>query len=135
MESDSNPYKAPSSEIDGSKKALVMSFSTLNFWRKLYLCFVWLGALLVLASVVVGLAAGARNGMSCISIWQLLIVLLIPTMAFWTHYAVTQRSSDQIVALAIINLIPFGNIVGCLIMLSIWRVTKKEREQYDLVKA
>jgi len=135
MESYNNPYKPPSSEIDGSKSKLVMSFGTLNFWRKFYLCLVWLFALLAFVIIFVGLVAGSDNGVGAISVFQLLVVLLVPVMALWTHYAVVNRSSDQIVALAIINIIPFGNIIGCLITISIWRVTKKELEKYDLVKA
>ena len=63
------------------------------------------------------------------------VVILIIGLAFWNHWAITKRRVGQITAIAIMNLIAGGNVIGCLIMISIRRVTLNEHKKYIIKNA
>ncbi|MEP5765542.1 MAG: hypothetical protein ABJ308_13165 [Halieaceae bacterium] len=97
------------------------SFATLNLWRKAYLGLVMitylpLGILVVLANF------GEGSFPMAVFVGGGLIALPL-----WTYRAVCVRKLNQLWVLSALKLIT-GNPVGCLIMLSIGRVTKKEIE-------
>jgi hypothetical protein len=52
--------------------------------------------------------------------------------AYWTQWAIVKRNVSHITTLAILNLIPGGNIIGCLIMFSIRGVTVNELKRFNL---
>jgi archaellum biogenesis protein FlaJ (TadC family) len=112
------------------EKTLEAKFSTLNIWRKIYLGLLWAAtALITLLLVFVVLV----NKDHVVGIFSIILVGFLLVMSSWTHWAVTRRDIDHITALAVINLFPCMNILGCLIMVSIRRVTVKERNNYKII--
>ncbi len=103
------------------------SFSTLNFWRKFYVVFQWAGAV-ILSGLLVFVGVVSED-------IDLLVVILLSFLiigfAYWNHVAIVSRNLDQITLLTILNLVPLSNLIGCLIMFSIRRVTKNELADYD----
>ncbi len=132
MTIDSSPFKTPESEL-GVKQEFQPTFSNLNFWRKLYLVLMWLFTGLFLAGIVIALFMMPSNSdFIGVSAFQIIIVIAWSGLTYWHHTAIVKRKLTQLTVLIIINLIPFFNIIGALIMLSIRRVTKKELEMYDI---
>ncbi len=122
-------YSAPSSELS-KKEERSASFSSLNFWRKFYIVLIWIGSLLTSAiffwaavdspEVSIGFSVGFS--------------LVIVGVTYWHHHAIVTRNITQITLLAVLNFIPLANLIGCLIMVSIRRVTKKELEEYEFIE-
>ena len=108
---------------------LEAAFSTLGFWRKLYLVVLWLGTAF-LAWILV--AATFEPGFEYTGI-TLGIAALTVAFSSWTHWAVVRRRVGHITAIAVLNFVPGGNIVGSLIMLSIRRVSVREPEERTLL--
>lgn len=135
MTSTENLYSTPEADVSGEKPKLVASFGTLNFWRKAYLVLMWFGTACILLGVGAILTLPELDDTFNMGIEFFIMFLLIAGISLWTHIAIVKRLNGQIVALAIINLFPLLNLIGLLIMLSILRVTKKEREAFNLVKS
>lgn len=128
MTTDTSPYAAPKSDLS-VKQDFIPSFSNLNFWRKLYLVLMWLLTLLVIVSVVRQAFDGqAISGTTA----QLAVAGLWLGLSCWQHTAIVNRKLTQLTVLTVINIVPFFNIIGALILLSIRRVTKKELEMYNI---
>lgn len=121
-----NVYDAPNASLstNNSKKA---SFTSLNFWRKLYLVLMWIGTTLMTIAFI---GAGIDSPEVSI-IHSGLFASLMLGFTYWHHRAIVSRNLKHITILAVLNLIPLGNLIGCLIMFSIRRVTKKELEDFD----
>ena len=102
----------------------IFTYANLNIWRKLYLSLLWLGVSLV----SLGLITKFNIDESSVDPILILLVVIFILFTYWTHYAVTKRKITQIKWLAFLNLIPFANLIGLLIMLSILRVSKIEIE-------
>ena len=100
------------------------SYSNLNILRKIYLSLLWLGVSLF----SLGLVAKIIEDANSIEPVLIIFVVILALFTYWTHYAVTKRKITQLKWLAFLNLIPFANIIGLLIMLSILRVSKIEVE-------
>ncbi|TVZ41587.1 hypothetical protein P886_0934 [Alteromonadaceae bacterium 2753L.S.0a.02] len=126
-----NPYETPESNILEEKTEIEASFATLNFWRKFYLCFMWLSLAMGCAVFIYVGVSSDEVGMGLFTFIYLVIAL---ALCVWTHNAVVKRKHNQLLVLTIINVFPFMNIIGALIMLSILRVTKKEHQQYKFVE-
>jgi hypothetical protein len=128
-----NPYSPPQSILEKKSDALTLSasFSTLNFWRKLYVVFSWTINILLAALFTVTITESDKNN---IPIAIGLAAFLLGT-AYWTHWAIVKRNVGHITTLAILNLIPGGNIIGCLIMFSIRSVTVNELERFNIKDA
>jgi len=103
------------------------TYSTLNFWRKLFILLQSVGAVVFVIAVVFAAKEAKEPGI--LIGWALLIVVL----ASWSYFAISYRKYRQIVALAFLNLLTL-NLVGLLIMLSILRVTKIELDQTSLAE-
>ncbi|WP_426357536.1 hypothetical protein ACPUVO_13885 [Pseudocolwellia sp. HL-MZ19] len=134
MNIDTSPFEAPKSDLTiNVKEELYPTFSNLNFWRKLYLCLMWFFTAFFFIGVVVNftiLAAGSGENLMA----QVFLSFFLAGFTYWNHTAIVKRKLKQITILTIINIVPFINIIGALIMLSIRRVTKKELEMYDVKK-
>lgn len=125
----SDVYSAPNSELS-KKEEKSASFSSLNFWRKFYIVLIWLGSLLT-STLFIWAAVGSPELSIGFSVGFSLVILGV---TYWHHHAIVSRNLTQITLLAILNLIPLANLIGCLIMVSIRRVTKKEREEYEIIE-
>ena len=87
----------------------------------------WVGAILTSALFVVAAINSAE-----LSVGFLIgLSVVILGITYWHHNAIVNRNLTQITILAVLNFIPLGNIIGCLIMVSIRRATQKELELYD----
>jgi hypothetical protein len=112
----------------------VFSFSTLNFWRKLWVVLVGIvncgiGVVLLLAPYIASQPAPVL-----VKVVFFLGGVLSLFVAWWTYYAVCHRRAGQLVAIAITNLLA-TNIIGALITLSIIRVTNIELRESENVGA
>ncbi|MES9946100.1 MAG: hypothetical protein ABW080_14185 [Candidatus Thiodiazotropha sp.] len=127
---ETNPYSTPKSVLvkDTDAISISTSFSSLNFWRKLYLIFLWTISIML----AVGFAATITEAEKTNIPITIGLAALVLGFAYWTHWAVVKRNVGHITILAIINLIPGGNIIGCLIMFSIRGVTVNELKRYNL---
>ncbi|MET0051602.1 MAG: hypothetical protein ABW095_11055 [Candidatus Thiodiazotropha sp.] len=124
-----NPYSPPESDLEPHNALTIQgSFTTLNFWRKLYIVIIWVIHILLLAILA---ATMPGTEISSISIMIGLSVFLLGS-AYWNHWAIATRNVGHITTLAILNLVPGGNIVGCLIMFSIRSVTVDELKRYRI---
>lgn len=99
------------------------TFGSLNLWRKFYLVLSWGMASLFWMFTVWLYVTGEIEASAAGLIYLSAIILLL---ASWTCYAVARRKLSQLKWLAFLHFIPFGNLIGALIMLSIIRVTKNE---------
>ena len=127
-----NPYSPPESKLEKSDVLVLRAcFSTLNFWRKLYLVLSWTINILLAAGVTVAIT---KSDMSNIPIAIGLAVYFLG-IAYWTHWAIVKRNVGHITTLAILSLVPGGNIIGCLIMFSIRGVTVNELKRFNLKDA
>ncbi|MES9970702.1 MAG: hypothetical protein ABW092_11770 [Candidatus Thiodiazotropha sp.] len=127
---ETNPYSTPKSEVVKESDAISInaSFSSLNFWRKLYLVFIWT---ISIAMSIAFLATMTKSDTANIPVIIGLAALILG-FAYWTHWAIVKRNVGHITILAIINLIPGGNIIGCLIMFSIRGTTVNELKRFNL---
>lgn len=105
------------------------TFSNLNLWRKVYLIFVWVSALLTFLFFMWAIFLDSE---SPLAFGYITIPLGLSLFALWKHYAIINRKLGQIYFLAIISFIPLMSLIGALIMLSIARVTKKELKELTL---
>jgi hypothetical protein len=101
------------------------SFSTLNFWRKLWVVLVGIvnggiGVALLLAPFI-----ASEPPPASVQPVIFFVGVLSLFVAWWTYYAVSRRRVGHLVAIAITNLLA-TNIIGALITLSVIRVTKVE---------
>lgn len=134
----SSPYKTPESAViekAQKKESLAPTFATLNFWRKFYLVLMWsmvaiLVGTLALLEILAIMEVGVEKDTS--PIFSLVLIFIIVLSSWWHHYAIVNRSADQLLVLALLNLFPLGNVINCLILFSIRRVTNKELQRYDI---
>jgi hypothetical protein len=104
------------------------SYSNLNNWRKLYLSLMWFGS----ACLFLGCIAKLVQNPDQVPPIIIAFALIIFALTYWTHIAVTKRKVAQLKWLAFLNLIPFANLIGVLILLSIIRVSKNEVESSSI---
>lgn len=128
---ENSPYAPPASDVELEDQVLQASFATLNIWRKIYIVLVWVVSVAT-AGILLSAMGKAELGYDLLLV-GLSIVMMVT--AYWNHWAIAKRKIGHITAIAILNLIPGGNIVGCLIMFSIRRVTVKEHKQFHIVNA
>ena len=101
---------------------MTAKFKSLNFWRRAYLILLWSFTI----SIFVAMVLSHYFGNSGIKSGHLILPTLLILLAAWTHYAIVNRKIIHLKLIAIVNLIPFFNIIGTLITLSIIRVTREE---------
>ena len=126
------PYTPPRADLVTESNRLEPRFATLNIWRKIYLVIVWI------VTVVFVLGAGliiANPKQDDLLLATVVVTVLLLCHSYWTHWAVVNRRVGHLTAIAILNLFPGANIVGCLIMFAIRQVSVKEREQYTIENA
>ncbi len=104
------------------KETRAANFDTLNGWRKAYIVFNW-----IVCGVYTLMLFNAGD-----TIGAFLVVVSIG-FAYWVHVSIAKRKLNHITAIAVLTLFPGLNILGCLILVWIRQVTKKEIEQYNLV--
>jgi len=104
------------------------SYSNLNIWRRLYLALLWFG----ISLLVLGSAMKAFQEPGSITVGVAILIAALTLFAYWTHIAISKRNLFHLKIIAFLNLIPFANIIGLLIMLSIIRVTKNELETQNI---
>ncbi len=129
---ETNPYSPPESNLESDNAITIRaSFSTLNIWRKLYIVFTWTFHIFVAALLAITVTQSNKsNAPIMIGLSAYLL-----GVAYWNHWAIVTRNVSHITTLAVLNLIPSGNILGCLIMFSIRRVTVNERKRFNIVNA
>ena len=124
---ENSPYAPPTAELRVDENVLETSFATLNIWRKIYLVFIWIATLL--SAGMMGMVALEDSELIIVGV---VLAALIVGFTYWTHWAIVRRKVGHITAIAILNLIPGGNIVGCLIMFAIRHVTVNEHKNYKI---
>lgn len=136
MNQNSDVYQIPKANLEEGRATLKANFKSLNFWRKLYLVLNWLFALgLIVGWFFLMIASDQDTGQQSLDvIVSAVLGAMILGFTIWTHWAIVKRRVGHLTAITILNLIPFGNILGCLIMLSIRRVTVKEHEEFNVVE-
>lgn len=95
-------------------------YSSLNFWRKTYLLFLWLSVTAIIAAMVYG--GVTRNEFST----GILISVIVAIYGLWIHLAVSKRKLLQIHVLTGLTLLIGFNIVGAVLLFWIGRITKHE---------
>ena len=121
-------YETPSSELSDGPDPIEFNFGTLNIWRKIYLILVWLSTLGLIAIMLLG-ASETSDGLGT---GLIVLICAIPlAITYWTHWAICKREKGHLLALAIINLFPGLNLIGCLIMVWIRSVSVKEIERNE----
>ena len=125
-----NAYATPSSELVGKEKKIA-NFSSLNFWRKFYIVLLWVCSIVI---PVFFLSYASASSEISTEFW-VGFSLVTFGVTYWHHYAIVKRKATQIIILAVLSFIPFGNPIGCLIMISVFRATKKELNEYDVIEA
>ena len=100
---------------------IILTFSELGFWRKTYLVIQWLSSFAV---------AGFCIFVALVSDEPIVVPLVIFAgfvlfLAYWVHTAVVERSLNQLKILAVVNALA-TNLVGVLILISIYRYSKQE---------
>jgi|GEM_PF-2137433 len=106
--------------------ALELTFSSLGFWRKLYLIINWLANILIGFFFTVGLLAGEENDAA--SMLPLTLVGLLVAYSFWTHSAIVNRRVTQLRVLCLVQVIPFMNPISALIFWAIGSTSKTEQQ-------
>ena len=106
--------------VDNSN--MTTKFNSLNFWRRAYLILLWAFTMSIFAAMVFI----HFFGNSGIKSGHLVLAALLVLLTAWTHYAIVNRKIIHLKLIAMINLIPFFNIIGTLITLSIIKVTREE---------
>ena len=106
--------------------ALELTFSSLGFWRKLYLIINWLANILIGLFFTVGLLAGEENDAA--SMLPLTLVGLLVAYSFWTHSAIVNRRVTQLRVLCLVQVIPFMNPISALIFWAIGSTSKTEQQ-------
>jgi len=105
-----------------------LNFSTLGFWRKIYLGVIWLLAVLIFLGGCVWLfipeIMAEPLGFSINYLIGLMFLSII--YASWVHHAVVKRKANHILALVFIQIIPLMNPVTAIIFYCIYRISKKE---------
>jgi len=103
-------------------------FSTLGIWRKIYIGIIWLITLIFSLGTCVWLfipeVMGQELGFPISYLIGFMCFNLI--YSFWIHTAIVKRKAKQLLALAVIQIIPFMNPISALIFFSIYRISKKE---------
>lgn len=116
--------------MEKNKEELQGSFKTLNFWRTLYIFLIWAGLLLLLWITLT--SEDMRLNYSSNLIFSVPFTIFIISLSVWTTSAVSKRKVNQITYIALINLLT-GNLLVCLIMFSIRRVTILEHKNYTII--
>lgn len=124
----STPYTSPESDLEVMQE-LELTFATLSFWRKLYIVLIWVSS----AFIALILLVAYLNTDDFPIIAALIMGGLMIGLTYWHHYAIVKRDMTQITILAVINFVPLGNFIGCLIMIAIRRVTRNELANHNVV--
>jgi len=106
--------------------ALELTFSSLGFWRKLYLIINWLANILIGFFFTVALLASEENDAA--SMLPLTLVGLLVAYSFWTHSAIVNRRVTQLRVLCLVQVIPFMNPISALIFWAISSTSKTEQQ-------
>ena len=118
-------YISPESTLLGSD-ALALRFSTLGFWRKFYIVFIWLTSSAMGVSLIF---LGLEDDDVPVAVYAGIAVVML-AFTYWHHYAVVQRNTTQLMVLAVMSIFPIGNIISGLILLAIRGTTKAELARY-----
>ena len=121
----SDVYAAPQAELN-TKEYLELSFSSLGFWRKLFLVFNWLSVVLMGAVL---LLVGAEFGFGFLV--ALVMTLAMAGYCYWIQTAVCNRNMSHLLILTIIQVVPFLNPITALIFFAIRATSKKEWEAHE----
>ncbi|MGY5449971.1 hypothetical protein ACVFI8_03300 [Agarivorans sp. MS3-6] len=115
-----------------------LNFSSLGWFRKLFLIVHWLSvAVIVLGAGVWIFVPEIMNqelGFSPFVLYAMVFFSL--AYAFWIQRAISKRSRGQLLALTGIQLFPFFNPITALLFFAMYRLSKQEIElsqQYQLL--
>lgn len=101
------------------------TYNSLGIWRKLYLGLNWFFSVVMVFGVsYVAITEGTHYiGLGI----MLLAALLFFGSAYWLHHATVQRKTAQLLAIAILNIVPFLNPIAAILVFAIRSTSKSER--------
>lgn len=106
---------------------IVFTFGGLGFWRKLYLVTQWLGSL-ALAGFFLFVVIDSEESLA---VPLIIVASLVLFLTYWIYTAVVERSLKQLKILVVVNFL-LSNLVGSLVLISVYRHSKKELVQHGL---
>jgi len=118
--------QSPNSDLE-KIQLFEFSFNNLGIWRKIYIYLNWFFFLAY--SIVAMYVIWDKNPEFDPGIMMLMIPIVI-AYAFWIHIAISKRKINQLRTLALIQLFPFFNLLGCFIFFAIRSTSKQEVRQY-----
>ncbi|CAA0094853.1 Uncharacterised protein [BD1-7 clade bacterium] len=134
MDAPDTVYQAPEANLESIRDANTFypTFSNLSIGRKIALVLMWLFYALVVG--MLGFGVWVDDGVEpevTEGVETLFgLAVMLAGLYIWTHMATVKRKVGQLAAISIINLFVTGNLVSCLIALSIRSSSKLEREEY-----
>ncbi|CAA0097488.1 Uncharacterised protein [BD1-7 clade bacterium] len=134
MDAPDTVYQAPEANLESIHDANTFypTFSNLSIGRKIVLVLMWLFYAFVVG--MLGFGVWGDDGVEpevTEGVETLFgLAVMLAGLYIWTHMATVKRKVGQLAVISIINLFVTGNLVSCLIALSIRSSSKLEREEY-----
>ncbi len=116
-------YSPPNSLIQDNN-SIELTFSSLGIWRKVYLVLNWLLVLLIILVGNMGMFFEVAEGKTAPPLYFLSAISLI--YVIWAHTAIIGRRVTQLRVLCFIQIIPFLNPIGAIILWAISSTSKTE---------